>query len=186
MLKKPKKRTLLISVGVIAVIIAAGGIALWTYHGNPQFCGICHIMDPYVESWESPPLLANAHAEYDLTCLDCHPFSLGQSVSEVVSFVRGDYEQPLQQRSQPKEWCLACHEHGSYAELVERTEDYEIDGEKHNPHHPHAENEEYECHRCHDMHKEQSLTSYCYSCHHEGGLVTCDDCHEREGVTLGP
>lgn len=56
--------------------LGAGG---WVYHEQPQFCTTCHIMQPYLDSWnaedtlvvslEDPMLLAYDHA---LACIDSH------------------------------------------------------------------------------------------------------------------
>ena len=74
------KKAVLIA-GIAAVVIVIAGVALWNYHEQPQFCAICHIMQPYLESWESPPLLAQAHAEENITCLECHEPTIQQQQS---------------------------------------------------------------------------------------------------------
>lgn len=60
------------------------------YSNTPQFCGSCHIMDPYYDSWKH-----SAHK--DAKCTDCHfPPSLKgkigakfQGFSQLVSYVTG-------------------------------------------------------------------------------------------------
>ena len=162
-----KKKRVWIPLVLLVIIIAFAGVA-WNYHDNPQFCGTCHIMDPYLESWESPPLLANAHSEDDLACLDCHPFDIGQSTKEVVVFVLGNYEQPLDKRKFEKEWCFDCHEHGSYEQIIEITEPM-FEGVGRNPHNSH--HGEIECYICHRMHDES--IDFCSQCH--------DPVTERDG-----
>lgn len=148
-------------VGVaLAVLVVAAGVGLWEYHKKPQFCGTCHIMKPYVESWVSSDLLARVHAENDIACLDCHESNLKQQVEEVIAYVTGDYKVPLRERTMLKEECLSCHEHGSYAELAELTRDRE-DLNNRNPHDSHWG--ELECHICHNMHRPSVL--YCAQCH---------------------
>ena len=152
-----KRRNIGVIVGVAAVIIVIAGVALWKYHEQPQFCAICHIMQPYLESWESPPLLAYAHAEDNVTCLECHEPTIQQQVDEGIKFVKNDYENPLKEREFDQEWCLRCHEHGSYEELIQRTEELEL-----NPHDD-SHYGEMECRICHKVHR--ASEDYCAQCH---------------------
>jgi predicted CXXCH cytochrome family protein len=41
------------------------GLAFVNYTTRPQFCNSCHIMEPYVKSWQE-----SAHSK--VTCVDCH------------------------------------------------------------------------------------------------------------------
>jgi cytochrome c nitrite reductase small subunit len=152
-----KRRNIWVIIGVaVVVIVVVAGVALWNYHEQPQFCAICHIMQPYLESWESSPFLAQAHADEDVTCLECHEPTIQQQVDELVKFVTNDYETPLEEREFDQEWCLRCHEHGSYQEVIERTEDREY-----NPHDWH--DGELECSVCHKVHRESEDS--CAPCH---------------------
>jgi len=151
-----KRRNIWVIVGVAAVLVIIAGVALWNYHEQPQFCATCHVMQPYLESWESSPFLAQAHAEEDITCLECHEPTVQQQVEELIKNVTKDYETPLRERKIPKEECLECHEHGSYEELIQRTEELER-----NPHDSHYG--EMECRICHKMHKVS--VDYCAQCH---------------------
>lgn len=159
-------------VGAVVGVTIIAGVALWNYHEQPQFCATCHVMQPYLESWESSSFLVRAHAEEEIACLDCHVPTIQQQVDELIKNVKKDYENPLKVRKFPKEWCFQCHEHGSYEELVQFTKDYIVDGEKVNPHDTHLGQEE--CYRCHRMHKQSLGINYCYSCHHERTLA--NDC----------
>jgi len=151
-----KRRNIWVIVGVAAVVAIVAGVALWNYHEQPQFCAICHVMQPYLESWESPPLLAYAHAEENVTCLECHEPTIQQQMEEGIKFVKNDYENPLEERTFDQEWCLRCHEHGSYEELIQRTEELEL-----NPHESHYG--EMECSICHKVHR--ASEDYCAQCH---------------------
>ncbi len=162
-----KKWITVIIVLCVVVVVGGGGAAyLWNYHEQPQFCGTCHIMDPYLESWQSSELGANAHAEYDIACLDCHVPTLEQQVNELVVYVQGDYEIPLRELKYPKESCYECHEHGTYEEIVEMTADLEETAGA-NPHASHYG--EMECRLCHKMHK--ASEDYCAQCHAWGWQV---------------
>jgi len=156
---KKWKRTMGVVWGVIILGIA-GGAGLWQYHQQPSFCGLCHIMNPYVESWNGSDLLAQRHGEVGVTCLGCHEATLEQQVHEVVAFVRGDYEDPLKQRRFPMDFCTRCHEHESYEQLAGLTSGLE-DQVGANPHDSHYG--ELECHLCHRVHRDS--VDYCAGCH---------------------
>ena len=140
-------------------------------------CTVCHVMDTYFESLQDGNLLASAHAEEGLACLDCHELEAVEEVHEEA--VAG---KPIRGRTVEMDFCFDCHvanEHTSYAEIIERTEEYTVDDEKINPHDPHAglEQPEVECYYCHQMHEESRLINGCYSCHHEGTFESCSTCH---------
>ncbi len=167
----------------MVVLGAAGGAGFWWYHEQPQFCGICHLMDAYVESWQGSDLLAQEHGEEAVACLDCHEATIEEQVRELVVYVSGEFRVPLKERRYPAEECFACHlpnEHTSWQEVIERTRDYVVTGKVINPHDPHAGLEEmsqYECYSCHKMHRDSPGVNFCYTCHH-AGLVSCSQCHE--------
>jgi len=150
------KRKNWVVVGMAVVIIAIAGVAMWNYHEQPQFCAMCHVMQPYLASWESSAFLARTHAEEDIACLDCHEPTVQQQVEELIKNVTKNYETPLRERKFPQEECLECHEHGSYTELAQRTSDLER-----NPHDSHYG--EMECHICHNVHRVSE--DYCAPCH---------------------
>jgi len=141
-------------------------------------------MDPYFASLQDPNLLAYAHAQEGLECLDCHTDleELQRVHAEAVPGKR-IIGKPVEM-----EFCFDCHvanEHTSYEQVIERTEDYLIDGEEINPHDPHQglESERYylgpyECSDCHQLHEESPLINACYSCHHSGTFESCSNCHQ--------
>ncbi len=54
---------------LIVVAIGIGGMAgMEWYTGQPRFCGSCHIMQPYYESWSKDVHATKAGA----ACIDCH------------------------------------------------------------------------------------------------------------------
>ncbi len=163
----------------------AGGEALLNYHDQPQFCAdLCHLNQPYVESWQT-----SDHAKKNVICLQCHDEPPTQMAVELVRYVTNEYSTPLTEQKYREQWCLRCHEHASYADLIERTKDYSINGQKINPHAyrvnlddpfaPHdSEKGELDCYQCHKMHKASPGFAYCYQCHHLGTFQKCGDCHE--------
>ena len=150
-----KKRIVVIAVLLgIVVVGGVGAVGLWQYHEQPQFCATCHIMDPYLESWQASDLGAHAHAAGDVACLDCHEPTVQQQVDELVVYVQGDFDVPLAQIRYPMAECLECHE--DYPTLAELTS-----GSDFNPHDSHWG--ELECGTCHQMHRES--VDYCDQCH---------------------
>jgi cytochrome c nitrite reductase small subunit len=162
-----RKRSVVIAVLLGVVVLGGvGGVVLWQYHEKPESCASCHIMDPYLESWEMSGLGANAHGEEGVVCLDCHQPTLEQQLSELVVYLQGDYEIPLKGLKYPMESCFQCHEHGSYEEIIAVTEGLEEEAGA-NPHDSHYG--EMECRLCHKMHDESE--SYCGQCHTFGFQV---------------
>ena len=150
-----KKRRIWISVAIVLVVLVGAGFALWEYHEQPQFCVICHIMQPYLDSWESSSMPVAIHAAEGITCLECHEPTIKQQINEVIVFVTGDYKIPLRERKLPKEKCFECHD--NYEVLIPLTEE----GFERNPHNSHWG--EMECHICHNMHRDS--VDYCAQCH---------------------
>jgi cytochrome c nitrite reductase small subunit len=151
-------------------------IAVWT---PDMDCAVCHVMDPYLESLNDPNLLAYAHAQEGLECLDCHTDveALEQVHEEAVP------GRPVRRLTVEMDFCLDCHvanEHTSYEQVIERTTEYLIDDQNINPHDAHPGSEvvgQTECYYCHQMHEESPLVNGCYSCHHERNFESCITCH---------
>ncbi len=157
----------IVVIGVLLGVVVIGGvgaIGLWKYHEQPQFCATCHIMDPYLESWQSSDYGAYAHAVEDVTCLECHEPTVEQQVDELVVYMQGDFTVPLEERRYGDEFCFGCHEpneHTSYEEVIQLTAGLEL-----NPHSSHLG--EMECETCHKMHGPSE--DYCAQCH--GAVAT--------------
>jgi hypothetical protein len=149
-------------------------------------CSVCHVMDPYFDSLEDSTLLASAHAQEGLECLDCHEVEALEQVHEEA--VAG---KPIKARTVDMQFCFDCHvpnEHTSYEQVIARTTDYVINEQNINPHDPHAGLESgeqdlgpYECTYCHQMHKTSPLINGCYNnCHHKRTFESCSACHEGD------
>ena len=160
-----KRRIVIIGVLLGVVVIGGvGAIGLWRYHEQPQFCATCHIMDPYLESWQASDLGAHAHAVEDVACLDCHEPTVQQQVDELVVYVQGDFAVPLDERQFGTQFCFDCHlpnEHTSYEEVIQLTAGLEP-----NPHDSHLG--QMDCEICHKTHKLSE--DYCAQCH--GAVAT--------------
>ncbi len=68
---------------------------LYEVSQSPDYCRWCHVMDPYVRSWESSDFLAHAHYRADVTCQTCHPQTMTDLLNEIVAMVRESYFVPL-------------------------------------------------------------------------------------------
>jgi nitrate/TMAO reductase-like tetraheme cytochrome c subunit len=156
-----KKKTIVIGVLLGVVVIGGvGGVAAWKYHEQPQFCAICHIMQPYLDSWQASDYGAHAHAGDKVACLDCHVPTVQQQVDELVVYMTGDFTAPLEQRDFGSDFCLDCHlpnEHTSEEEVIQLTAGMGV-----NPHDSHLVGE-MDCETCHKMHGPSE--DYCGECH---------------------
>ena len=156
----PKKKIIVIAVLLGVVVIGGvGAVAAWKYHEQPQFCATCHIMEPYLASWQASDYGAYAHAVEDVTCLECHEPTTQQQVDELVVYMQGDFAVPLEEREYGNEFCFDCHEpneHTSYEEVIQLTVGLEL-----NPHDSHLG--EMECATCHKTHRPSE--DYCAQCH---------------------
>jgi cytochrome c nitrite reductase small subunit len=141
-------------VCALLCLVGAGMVGLRDMAQSPQFCATCHVVKPYVESWQGSDYLAHTHAQLGIPCQTCHPQTIKTLVHEVVSQVRGNYDNPLSEIKVPKKDCFRCH--GDYASLAEKTSALER-----NPHNSHWG--ELDCRVCHKMHKQS--VDYCSQCH---------------------
>jgi cytochrome c nitrite reductase small subunit len=155
-----RKRIVVIAVFAVVVLGGAGGVGLWQYHERPQFCATCHIMEPYLESWQASDYGAYAHAQRGVTCLECHVPTVQQQVDELLVYMQGDFTVPLKELEVSDQFCYDCHledEHASVEQVVLRTADREV-----NPHESHLIGE-MGCDTCHNMHR--ASEDYCAECH---------------------
>lgn len=61
------KKIILTFCAIIGLLIITGIIGGEYYTSRPSFCGSCHIMKNYYESWKK-----DKHSELNITCVDCH------------------------------------------------------------------------------------------------------------------
>lgn len=61
------KKVILIILALIFILVIAGLVGSEWYTGQPEFCGSCHIMKRYYNSWAK-----SVHAEKGVACVDCH------------------------------------------------------------------------------------------------------------------
>ena len=152
----------------ILMIIASGiiivGASFQVIEAQPEFCGSCHEMELYYDTWTN----STHHDEVD--CLGCHtePGVAGfidakiRGITELIAHITGRYEFPIPPRVRIKNpQCLRCHT--DTAEIPDNV----IDAR-------------------HDIHLEEDVR--CSDCHwklvHVMGdeprviqMNQCDDCH---------
>lgn len=155
---------------------------IWSYDSK---CEQCHQRE--TASMETPPCLANLHAEQGNTCATCHTDARGLSKAhEGATPDKAETRATkLRSTSIDENVCFSCH--GDYEELAIRTSDSTLltdsEGTTVNPH-ALPENEEHassDCSSCHAMHTEDSVEKsareHCESCHH-AGVYACHTCHD--------
>jgi len=62
-----KKRIVLITLGIVVILIITALLAAEYYTSRPSFCGSCHIMKKYYDTWKK-----SKHGEKEVACVDCH------------------------------------------------------------------------------------------------------------------
>ena len=146
-----RRGLLVLFITLVLANLAYGG---WQLTYNPNTCSICHNIRPYVESYYDSEYADHVHYEANVGCKDCHEATPLECASEGVTYVTGNYENPMTEIRFPQEKCLQCHR--SYESLVEQTSHLEP-----NPHDSHFG--EMECYLCHKSHKDSE--NYCAECH---------------------
>ncbi len=166
--------------------LALGFVALFGFiqvSSTPQFCGTCHIMKPYYESWK-----VSAHSK--IACVECH-ISPGvgaeirkkyEAMSMVVKYFTATYG--------TKPWaevddaaCLRCHDR----RLIEGKVQYHMVTFDHRPHLTETRRGmKLRCTSCHSQIVQGThiavTTSTCAICHFKGqapnaGTGRCLTCH---------
>ncbi len=109
----------LMFIGLALVFIA--GAAAFELIESPEFCGeLCHVMEPYYESYENPVnnTFMAAHSENEISCSNCHnepgiagtAGGLAAGQKEVFIFVTGTYDTDHLGEYGSREACLKCHD----------------------------------------------------------------------------
>ncbi|MCL1799649.1 MAG: cytochrome c3 family protein [Eggerthellaceae bacterium] len=185
---------MLVVLGVLALAFIAAGAGFWIWHEQPSFCSaICHTpMDPYGRTYEfssgapgedkwgnevpdAGAMMVVTHKEAGEDCMACHVPSLGEQITEGLTWITGNYEYPLNERNLKNlveargipadEFCLndRCHHVTADGAALQTRDDLfaMTDEYTRNPHKPqHGENE---CGLCHKAHR--ASVNYCSQCH---------------------
>jgi nitrate/TMAO reductase-like tetraheme cytochrome c subunit len=174
-------------LGFLALFAAGFGLlaTLLTVEATsqPEFCGSCHIMEPYYQSW-----LTSSHKE--VACVDCHiPPGIyseiekkKEAISMVASYFTGTYgTNPWAEVDDAA--CLQCHQR----RLLAGKETYKGVVFDHEPHLSELRREKkLRCTSCHSQIVQGSHisveTSTCVLCHFKDqpsgqGTARCTLCH---------
>ncbi|MDR3575369.1 MAG: cytochrome c3 family protein [Anaerolineaceae bacterium] len=158
-----KKSVLASIVIVVAVALVLGGAAVMHQSNtNPNFCGLCHIMQPNVQSYLTSKNLDHVHEQAGVQCKDCHDYPISAEISSGIKFMTGSYtvdkNGQLTQRKFSDAMCTKCH-------ISEQHVAQLTDFLARNPHDSH--NGDLPCNTCHVSHGQQ--IDYCSQCHDNGG-----------------
>lgn len=184
-----KRRLWRFSLPVYAVGLLIGLGLVATYgamevSSTPAFCGSCHIMEPYYDSW-----VGSSHEE--IACVDCHiPPGITaelrkkyEALSMIARYFTGTYgTKPWAEVEDSS--CLECHERRLLSGR-------EVFGDVHFDHRPHLtelrRGKRLQCTSCHSQivqgsHITVTATS-CVLCHFKGqesgsGTAECTLCHQ--------
>ena len=99
----------LIALGVVVGLYALFMTTYYATYGAEGFCSRCHIIEPYVTSWEEHP-----HSE--VNCMFCHEMrgfvgkieSQTRGINNVYKFATGQYSAPIRARVFEQN-CFSCH-----------------------------------------------------------------------------
>lgn len=167
-----------IAVLVIALFIAAGSYVGHLSNTSPEFCGLCHVMQPNVSSYMTSSNMDHVHQQAGVRCKDCHDYSLAAEITSGVKFIIGDYavnqSGVLPKREYDDKLCTQCHISAQH--LAEAT-----DFLPRNPHYNH--NGELPCNTCHLSHDQQ--VDYCSTCHDNGGQRMTGQPAQARGTISG-
>ncbi|MBN1316164.1 MAG: cytochrome c3 family protein [Anaerolineales bacterium] len=168
--EKTKKSPNWFKISVIAniVLIAGAGLGLagmaviHQSDTNPNFCALCHIMEPNVSSYLTSNHLDSLHMQAGVECKDCHDYTVVEEVKSGINYMIGNYEinqnGDLLKQKYSDDMCFQCHI--SYSYIADQTSFLE-----NNPHSNH--NGQLHCNTCHISHGDQ--IDYCSGCHENGG-----------------
>ena len=182
-----------LGAGLALALLLIAVLFMVQVSSTPQFCGTCHIMQPYYQSWK--------HSKHNqVACVDCHISpGLGaevrkkyEAVSMVVKYITGTYgTNPWAEVDDAA--CLRCHER----RLLEGKEVYHDVLFDHTPHLTETRRGlRLRCTSCHSQIVQGThiavTSSTCALCHFKGQALNqqtarCRLCHEipQRVVTAG-
>jgi nitrate/TMAO reductase-like tetraheme cytochrome c subunit len=181
------------AAAMLAGIGLVGLLGAVEFTSRPQFCGSCHIMQPYFQSWRHS-------THHNVACVECHiaPSVTAEirkkyeALSMVVKYFTGTYgTNPWTEIEDAA--CLRCHERRLLMGNV-MLRDIQFD------HSAHLQDmrrgKTLRCTSCHSQIVQGShiavTTSTCILCHFKGvtpgtGTARCELCHQipQKTVTIG-
>jgi nitrate/TMAO reductase-like tetraheme cytochrome c subunit len=186
-----KKRLLLIILAAGVILVISALFAAEHYTSRPAFCGSCHIMKKYYNSWKN-----SKHAENNVACIDCHSLpgekhaarSRFKGLRQFLTYFERNTEN-IRKPSYVSDFSCKtpqCHPDDTYGnKKVKFTEKISY---VHNTHEDiRIEGQVLHCDTCHqhlgtEKHFEVQKEA-CYLCHflklkYNKGLSRCSMCHE--------
>ena len=171
-LKSLKLLKISVIANIVVIGVAALGLAgmavIHQSDTNPNFCAMCHVMQPNVSSYLTSNHMDSLHMQAGVECKDCHDYTVVEEVKSGINFAIGNYEinqnGELLKQKYPDSMCLECHI--SYSHIADQT--YLVER---NPHSNH--NGQLRCNTCHISHGDQ--IDYCSGCHENGGQRMVED-----------
>jgi len=195
-------------VVVIVIIVLLGtGFGVGEYAtSRPSFCGSCHVMESYYDSWEH-----DVHSKEGVLCVDCH-YAPGQKttiaaklrgLSQLSRYVAGAFGETRPRGHVSSDSCATseCHPDGSFEtkelklnSYVSETKSETIKPFTHEPHFGELDfGASLQCATCHEHRAgEEHLATYkqaCYLCHFNQKQfntesATCLSCHDVPDVVI--
>ncbi|OWY68463.1 hypothetical protein B7486_25950 [cyanobacterium TDX16] len=126
--QKPHRRRWLRTLGILSLAaLVMGAVTIGSaeyYTSRPNFCGTCHIMDPYYKSWSN-----DLHgAKVDVWCVECH-YAPGEQhtikakfkgLSQLASYFSGRYGAGRPRAHVDDASCMRsnCHGDGTHMDKV--------------------------------------------------------------------
>jgi|GEM_PF-5363019 nitrate/TMAO reductase-like tetraheme cytochrome c subunit len=191
---------------VVAILLGTGfGVGEYAT-SRPSFCGSCHVMESYYDSWEH-----DVHSKEGVLCVDCH-YAPGQKttiaaklrgLSQLSRYVAGAFGETRPRGHVSSDSCATseCHPSGSFEtnELTLNSHVSETTCETIKPftHEPHFGELDFgsslQCATCHEHRAgEEHLATYkqaCYLCHFNQKQfnterASCLSCHEVPDVVI--
>ena len=169
--KPPKKKmsrwlkiSLIANISIVVLVLfALGGLeVIHQSDTNPNFCGLCHIMEANVTSYLTSSNLDHVHEEAGVQCKDCHDYPLSAEIASGIDFITGNYDTDSNGSLAPVKFddtmCMKCH-------ISEQHVAQLTDFLARNPHDSHFG--PLPCNTCHVSHGAQ--IDYCSECHDNGG-----------------
>lgn len=186
-----KKKTLVIISSLVAVLAALAINGSEYYVSQPEFCGSCHMMKSYYDSWKS-----SKHGEEKIACLACHyapetkydidaDYKGLRELFTYFSFGGGDIRMPRKVRDIS---CITsdCHPKEKFLDKnIPFTEKVSFIHKTHEE--KTIEGQKLHCDTCHQnltLNKHFEVSSkVCFLCHFKNtnfneGRAKCSLCHE--------
>ena len=195
-MKKHKITILILAVltGLFVVIVISGIFGAEHYTAQPEFCGSCHMMKSYYNSWKR-----SVHGEKDISCNVCHyqpreaqtAYSQFKGLGQLLTYFYSSGRETRMPASVSDQSCLTSKCHTNLKETVQLTEKISL---KHSTHRAIIfEGKKLHCSICHhnstaEKHFEVS-GDVCYLCHFQNknfneGIAKCSLCHEIPAYPL--